>query len=215
MTKIFNKKTGALSALSATLLLAVIMPSMPFASADDSICTGGFVTPLNGIHDNVIVPAGADCFISGATVNGNVKAESGALFLFISESTVHGSVQADGVLGQTVVVGSTVGGDVQFKNSGGAGPFDSVAVVSSSVGGNVQIEDNSAFRVGAWLNPMIGGDLQYTGNTSTTDSLPSVIGGNTVGGNLQCSGNTPVAAIAPFGLNTVAGDAEGECATLV
>ncbi len=35
--EIFNKKTGALSALSAVLLLAVIMPSIPFASAEDDM----------------------------------------------------------------------------------------------------------------------------------------------------------------------------------
>jgi len=209
MTKIFNKKTGALSALSATLLLAVIMPSMPFAMADDTVCVG-FIT---GIHDNVVVPSGAACLISSASISGNVKAESGALSLIISGGSVHGNVQADGVLGDVIIVSATIGGDVQIKNTAATG-FDQVAVVSNGIGGNVQIEDNSAFRVRADNNSMVAGDLQFNGNTST-GSFPNIVGSNTVGGNLQCSDNTPVATIAPFGLNTVAGDAEGECATLV
>ena len=48
MTKLFNKKTGALSALSATLLLAVIMPSMSSVYADDTTCTGALLAGSAG-----------------------------------------------------------------------------------------------------------------------------------------------------------------------
>jgi len=213
MTKIFNKKTGALSALSAVLLLAVIMPSMPLASADDTICTGGAAGTVTGTHDNVVVPSGAICFIFGATINGNVEAESGALKLNIASSTVTGNIEADGVLGDVIVNVVTVGGDVQIKNSGGSSS-DLVNVVAVTIGGDLEMENNTGFRVGGWTN-LITGNFEFNGNLSTGGSQPSIVSDNTVGENLECSGNTPVASDFPFGLNTVTGNAEGECATLI
>ena len=84
-SKTFNKKTGKLSALLAVLLLAVIIPSMPLANADDTICS----VSISGTHDNVVVPSGSSCNITpGTIVNGNVKVESGgALSSFGSQGS--------------------------------------------------------------------------------------------------------------------------------
>ena len=214
MTKIFNKKMGVFSALSAALLLAVIMSSMPFTYADDvTICSGGAAGTVTGTHDNVVVPSGAICFIFGATINGNVEAESGALKLNIASSTVTGNIEADGVLGDVIVNVVTVSGDVQIKNSGGS-PSDLVNVVGVTIGGDLEMENNTGFRVGGWTN-LITGNFEFNGNISTGGSQPSIVSDNTVGENLECSGNTPVASDFPFGINTVTGAAEGECATLI
>jgi len=226
MTKItFNKKTGALSALSAALILAVIIPSIPFASADDTTCIG-VLAP--GAYANVNAP-GPSCFlgplvtvngdvkhtggflsISGATINGNVQSE-GAISLSIRSATINGNVQSDGTAFVNLSSAS-VGGDVQIK-----GATSTVNVRGGSVGGNVQIEEMTggagSFIVVGFPTVTIGGDLQLIKNTQSPCSfLPSCIfvGGNTVGGNLQCKENSP--APNSFGTpNTVTGLKEDQC----
>jgi len=76
------------------------------------------------------------------------------------------------------------------------------------------MEDNTGIRIRGDANSVTG-DLQFNRNTSTGGTFPNIVANNTVGENLQCSGNTPAASIGTFGLNTVTGVAEGECATLV
>jgi len=146
-------KTILLPAIGIFAILAMMMPSMPFASAGDTICAGD----LSGIHDNVVVQSGDSCFIlAGATINGNVKVESGG-DLSASGSTINGNIEADGAI-SIRISGVTVGGDVQIKKTTG------IAVVDSSIiGGNLQMEENSGVSADAFLNT-IGGNLQYDKN---------------------------------------------------
>jgi len=146
--------------------------------------------------------------IGGVTVNGDVKAD-GCTIEFFDGNSIGGEVEIEGAtfLATGSIFSNTIGGDLEIENSGG------LSVVSNIIGGNLQIEDNSGVSVGVWSNTVTE-DLEYNGNTSTTGTFPSIVGSNVVGGDLECSDNTPVAAIAPFGLNTVTGDKEGECTFL-
>ena len=184
MTKIFNKKTGALSALSATLLLAVIMSSMPSVYADDTICAGGLLPVAT--YDNVVVPAGASCEMDpGTIVTGNVQAD-GAF-----------SVNIDGV---------TVTGNIEIKNSI-AGGF--VIVTNSNITGNLKMEDNLGDFADVTFNTVVGGDIQHKKNITT---FVSFIAGNTVmEGNLQCEDNAPAPLDLGFANIVPNGNKEGQC----
>ena len=115
MTKTtFNKKTGALSALSAALILAVIIPSIPFASANDTTCIGTLVA---GTYDTVIVPAAGVCFVaSGVTVNGDVNVESNASLTSFISATVNGNINV--ASGAATVLDFTFGGGVGVQGEG-------------------------------------------------------------------------------------------------
>ena len=236
-------KTIMLSAIGISAILVVLLPFMPQASADDTSCIGilaagtyenvivpagfscffssgvtvnGNVDVENGavfnafgsvtVNGNINVASGASIHVHSLTLGGNVEGTNCSVLFFDSLDTAIGNVKSDGCM--FVIIGnSSIGGDVQVKNSG------NTSIRSNTIGGNLQIEDNTGVRVGAFSNSVFG-DLQYNGNTSTTTVNPSIVGSNTVLGNLQCSGNSPAAAIAPFGLNTVSGDKEGECTSL-
>jgi hypothetical protein len=183
-----------LVALAVSSLVLVVAPS---ATADDSLCVG----TLTGTHDNVVVPPGATCFLSGATVRGNVKALADSK-LEVFSSTVHGNVEgraADSV----VVTQSTVRENVNiFEGGPAAGPvFGTVActvvtniceaaVVSSTVTGNVHIEKvTGSIRVGSILIPTAGRPFP-NGNVQVYDNVvPAgedlVVANNSVAQNIQ------------------------------
>jgi hypothetical protein len=71
-------------------LLAVALIVAPGAAANDTPCMG----TLTGTHDNVVVPPGAACVLSGATVRGNVLALQDSR-LHVATSNVRGNVQGD------------------------------------------------------------------------------------------------------------------------
>lgn len=144
--------------------------------------------------DNVEVPAGMACRLTGTTVRGSVQVEPGGVLiagdvdvagsvqgsqaahlqLSGAASRIAGSVQAEGG-GSLLVEDARVTGDV-FAN----GLLDLVEVRSAQVGGNVQITDNRG-----------GG----------------AIVGNRINGNLQCTGNLP----APLASDNVAAQIENQC----
>ena len=118
--KCFNNKTWMLGVVTATLLVTVIIPSLPFASAthDSSIC---HTTIPSTIFEDMLVPAGTTCSTAPKailTITGNVLIESGATFT-VSSITVGGNVVADGA--KFVAIGnSEIGGNLIVKSSVGS-----------------------------------------------------------------------------------------------
>lgn len=176
------------AAASATALLIAPTP----ASAGDTECVGA----LTGIHDNVVVPPGAVCALTGATVLGNVKAlENSRLFVFAS--TVRGNVEGDKASEVRVQFESQVGGNVHVKGTD-AGTFNAVDI-NVRVGGDVQFEEGqgTVFVDDA----LITGDVVVIKNTGRVE-----VEFNTVGGNVKVEDNViQITGMSVVG-NAVAGD---------
>lgn len=189
---------------------------------------------ISGTHDNVTVPPGQTCFVSGATILGNVKALQDAN-LFVLNSTVQGNVEGDGPDALQVFGGSTVGGNIFVTGAGISPPVDGFTTVFiGSVGGlggittvlgdvhvlkasantifvsevnfvNGSLKVEDNFTLGLLIiNNQVAQNLQVFKNES--GGFKNVFG-NVVGENLQCFENSP-----PFlgGPNT-AKHAEGQC----
>jgi len=140
------------------------------ASADSVTCSS---TINGGTLPNVVVPAGQTCFISNATINGNVLGEIDSK-TFIVTTTINGNVEGQdaemvqlinvivngnvGIVGGEVddiapftfdyaICGTHVTGNVSITGSGG----DAFVYTSANCGsrttqidGNLRIEGNSA-----------------------------------------------------------------------
>ena len=172
----------------------VAMPPTLPPQGSNVVCAG-LSLPAQTFQ-NVVVPAGASCSLTGTRLTGNLELESGARAA-VADASIAGSVSADGAAsltmsGATVVTGAIqavavasavidaieVRGDVQLM--AGTGP---TTLRGTRVGGNVQAEDNR-------------GALS--------------IEANRISGNLQCQGNTP----APSGAGNRAAQKQGQCALL-
>lgn len=128
------KKLLVLSVLALTILLA----SSSEAVAGDFICTSAFA---GGTYDNVVVPPGATCHLTGATVKGNVKALENSR-LRMDGGSVGGDIDGDKAE-RVTVVGVTVGGSIQIKE--GEAPNDDglldVGLCGNTISrGNIQVE---------------------------------------------------------------------------
>jgi hypothetical protein len=155
------------------LAASLVLIGAPSAAANDSMCPGA----LTGTHDNVIVPSGGNCVLTGATVKGNVKVLSGG-GLQIMRSTVGGNVEAEEghrhfgisnmseIRGNVIAKGTTgsvasfgahnylcathVHGDVQIEMSSAASPWSIGALIQCARGN--QIDGNlNAFKNRAQL----------------------------------------------------------------
>lgn len=162
------------------------------AVADDTECVG----VLSGTHDNVVVPPGANCTLSGAIVKGNVTAlRSSSLGTNLSQ--IGGNIEAH----RPRFVGSfgdTIGGN--FSVTGPTGdpgfifpPFNvTVFVCASSLpGGNIVVKRsmNGTVAVGSLL-PVCPGNNVGQGNIQVENNfIPPgealQVARNTVGGNVQ------------------------------
>lgn len=111
-------------------LAAVIVPQFVAApaSAEETTCTGslGAITV-----DNLRVPQGATCTLSGTRVEGTIVVEANAT-LRANKVQVKGNVQAEGAARVNVLARSTVGGSIQIVQ-GGAARIDSVQIEGSAV----------------------------------------------------------------------------------
>src|SRR5689334_19269964 len=99
-----------------TLALLVAIPALVGGTlaVHATNCTG----PLSGnITDNVVVPSGASCTLSNATVTGSVQVQQNASLTVDATqqpATIGGSVQATNCASALLEGGVTVNGSVQI-----------------------------------------------------------------------------------------------------
>jgi hypothetical protein len=145
--------------------------------------------------DNVEVPAGAACRLTGTIVRGSVQVQPGGI-LVASAVQVTGSVQGDEAA-HVQVTGTTsrIGGNVELEGGSGA------TLTGIQVGGDVFA--NGLTGVVSFTNNRVAGGMQVF------DGLGGgTITGNRITGNLQCEGNLP----APIAGNNTAALIQGQCA---
>jgi hypothetical protein len=146
--------------------------------------------------DNVTVPAGTACRLTGTRVLGSVAVETGAVLLAGGGVNVTGNVQGQGAA-HVQVTGSTsrIGGSLDLEGGGSA------ALEDAQVLGNVQV--NGLADVFTLERATVSGGVQVTDNRGG-----GTIASLRVTGNLQCFGNVP----APIAENNSAAALEGQCA---
>ncbi len=182
--------------LSVCLMAALFSMALPALRADDTICTGS----LSGRHENVIVPDGANCTISNARIDGNVKVETGSSLTVEGPTYIGGNVQSEGSRFVRLNGGGvTVNGDVQIKKASEASGIQP----GTNIYGNFQYEENTAFLFAS--GAFIRGDFQMFKNFGGANIV-----NNTIRQNMQCKENYP----APAGGGNRAGKKEDQCSAL-
>jgi len=184
--------------LASIMLLATLSPRLAYA--DNTECTG----TLTGTYDNVVVPSGADCVLSGAHVIHNVRVESGASLLAtigLGSTTIGGNVHGIHSKFVLLVFQTQVGGNLHVHggDAGTTSGFD----IGVTIGGNATIELNAGrtFVDAA----TVGGQLNVWRNTGCAVEVEF----NTVGGHIRVEDNiigvVPIAECPnpPVGLPTV------------
>jgi len=181
--------------ISAFLIAAFVAVSLSLGAfsavqADDYTCTGavGAVT-----KDNIDVPDGATCTLTGTHVEGNIIVGTGST-LNASGVRVDGNVQAEGSSKVEVYGSSTVGGSIQVKQGGGA------YVDRVDVDGDIQLESNA--KMLEVNHNTVGGNVQIFTNLGGAS-----ITNNVIDGDLQCKQNNP----APTGGDNQAASFEDQC----
>jgi Tannase and feruloyl esterase len=185
--------------LALTLAAVALLGGGATARANTS-CTG----PLSGtVNGNIVVPKGASCTLSNATVSGDVHVlQNASLTIDATEqpTTINGNVVANGCTSALLEGGVTVSDSVQIEQCSQQSGFIGPGV---KIGANFQCINNPG-GCEAELGT-VQGSVQIEGSNSSDISLVSV------GGNLQCGGNTP-APTHNFGPDFVTGAEEGQCA---
>lgn len=143
--------------------------------------------------DNVVVPAGATCRLSGTHLNGSLEVGQGAQ-LDARGVIAAGNLVAEGAAAVMLGGASRVAGSVQIKQGGAA------SVLGAQIGGDLQLDAMSGAVVASANR--VGGNLQATGNLGGTTVID-----NRVVGNLQCKENLP----APVVRNNLAASIEDQC----
>lgn len=185
-------KIGTASSIAA--VLAAITISATTVQAEERTCRGtiGATTV-----DNLRVPQGATCKLTGTRVKGTVKVERNAT-LTAEDIVVIGNVQAENARRVNVLDGSRIGGSIQIVQGGGATVSDSR--ITQDI---LYDENNAALRA---LRNHVGGNIQAFQNTGGVE-----IRRNVIDGNLQCKANNPKPV---GGGNIVGGNKEDQCAGL-
>jgi hypothetical protein len=151
--------------LIGTLAIVAGLAGTTTAAAEERTCRGslGAITV-----DNLRVPQGGSCTLSGTTVKGTVKVERGATLRATSMRVV-GNVQAENHK-QVDVSGSRIGGSVQVKQGGGS------SLQGTSVKGDVQYFTNAgAITI---RSNRIDGNLQCKENRPAPSGGGNVVQGN-------------------------------------
>ena len=149
------------SAVAAVAALA----AAPSALAEERTCRGklGAITV-----DNLRVPSGATCTLSGTRVEGTVKVERGAT-LKAAGIRVKGNVQAEGAK-FVGVASSRVGGSIQIVQGGGS------TADRNLVNGDIQyFENRGAIKI---TRNRIDGNLQCKANVPAPTGGSNVVQGN-------------------------------------
>jgi hypothetical protein len=173
----------------AMLVLLVGIFGAGAASATSVNCTGA----LTGTFDSIIVPAGAECDLGAATVNGSINVRAGGALNMYGPATVKGSVSGNGSAYIAIYNVSVIPTAGTNKNAPVSGKSEVVA--SNNVLGNLNITNNAtAYICGAF----IGGNVYITGSFGTEvafgGSEPDAAclnngGGNVIGGTVSIQNN--------------------------
>ena len=183
------RRIASLLALSLVLLTA----GATAASADEYRCTGSVGART---LDNVKVPDGRTCRLTGTVVKGTISVGSTST-LVADAVRVVGNVQG-GNSARIIVTDARVGGSVQIVQGG-------VADIRRNVINGDILFDDQRRSVIANRN-RVGGNLQAFQNTGGVELRRNVIDGN-----LQCKANYP----RPVGANNVVeGSKEDQCRNL-
>ena len=169
------KKLFLASVVVVIVGLAALAATTPALADGNTECVGAFT----GTAHNVVVPEGAHCEMTAATVTGNVHVLSGAS-LRASASQIAGNVEGTHSAWVCLQFGSTAGGNFHV-NGGDAGTttgFD----ISTSVGGNAHVTENAGLTFIDAAS--VGGNVDVSKNTGTLE-----IEFNTIGGNVQVKDN--------------------------
>ena len=185
--------------LALTVAAVALLGGAAAARADTS-CTG----PLSGtVNGDIVVPTGASCTLSNATVSGDVHVlKDASLTIDATEqpTTINGNVLANGCRFALLEGGVTVSDSVEIRQCAQQSGFIGPGV---KIGANFQCINNPG---GCEANlGTVQGSVQIGGSNASDISLVSV------GGNLQCGGNTP-APTHNFGPDFVTGTEQGQCA---
>jgi hypothetical protein len=199
----------------------------PAGAASTLQCTG---VVAGGAYSSVVVPPGASCTLTNATVTGNVVVLSGgSLYLandavlnnvsatsrpgnvYVSGSHVQGNIAiAHATAGDNHVFNSEVGGDVSLTDTAGTAYF---AVISlSTVHGDVYFARNVPIYWNDVSASTVDGNVVYTDNDPfyavNGVGLYNGLANDGIGGNLLCLRNSPP----PQEIGTtVAGNQAGQC----
>ena len=163
------------------------------APAEERTCRGSLGATT---VDNLRVPQGSRCELTGTVVQGTVKVERAAT-LVARQIRVVGNVQAENAR-RVVVRRSRVGGSIQVVQGGSA------IVRGTRVKQDILYDENRK-RLKAIDNRVVG-SIQVFQNDGGVRIL-----NNRVNGNLQCKENSPGPT---GGGNIVQGNKEDQCARL-
>jgi hypothetical protein len=171
---------------AALLVLGVLLVGASPAQAKDTVCVGTF----SGVADNLVVPSGAACDLSGAHVRGNVLAQPGSSFGGLG-MRIGGNVEAKnahvfsraGMVGGNLkcelclsfhIVGTLVDGNVEIKGGSAV-----TAIEASDVGGNLDIVERSAGNSAlVFLGVSVAGNVKFEKNSGPTQFFLNEIRGN-------------------------------------
>jgi hypothetical protein len=173
-----RRRLTALAAVAAAAAVSAVLPAT--AQAEERVCKGSIGART---LDNVRVPTGATCRLTGTYVKGTITVR------------VVGNVQAEGARNVVVRDRSRVGGSVQVKQGGKA------TVLRSRVNGDIQYDANGGLLVAN--ENRVGGSIQVVGNDGGARIFRNVVDGN-----LQCKENSPKPT---GGGNRVGGNKEDQC----
>src|SRR6516164_5278752 len=183
--------------------ISALAAGVSAAHAADTSCTS---TLSGSITGNIVVPIGASCTLSDATIIGNVQVlQNASLTIDATQqpTTINGNVLANQCASALLKGGVTVSASVQIRQCAQLSGFVGPGV---KIGGDFQCINN-----GGGCQADLGdvrGSVQVQADNSSTASDISLV---SVGGNLQCQGNTPSPTHA-FGPDFVVGSLQGQCA---
>lgn len=147
-------------------LMCATVALAPGAAAEERTCRSslGAITV-----DNVRVPQGATCTLTGTYVKGTVKVERGAT-VTIAGARIVGNIQSEGHA-RVTTTDSRVGGSVQLVQGG------QVMLRSNVVKGDVQLFENG-WGTKTVIKNRIDGNLQCKENRPAPTGYGNIVGGN-------------------------------------
>jgi len=159
-----------LTTVSAAAVIVAVIAAAPAAQADlvtHCIGTGGAVT----VPNDLLVPAGESCALTGTTITGNVRVAAGAN-LVVTGGHVSGEVlvAADGYLDAT---STDIGGTIELA-SGGYGVF-----LKDAESGTVTVRAKGSATIDSFLfteNSTIGGNVAASAGEVRLDRTTQVEG---------------------------------------